>query len=83
MKYYYCKYCGTKYSNLPTLTANKCGLHPNGSYKGSHALYEGAEKSQYECKYCGARYSNLQTLTANRCQNHPNGTGKGKHEPAL
>ena len=34
---YVCKYCGTKYSSLSSLTSGSCMRHPNGSHKGKHA----------------------------------------------
>ena len=33
----FCKYCGTKYSSLSSLTANSCSRHPNGPSKGKHS----------------------------------------------
>ncbi|QQS51101.1 MAG: hypothetical protein IPM71_16325 [Bacteroidota bacterium] len=78
-----CKYCGSSASTISSLTANTCPRHPLGSHKGKHALYEGAEKSQYECKYCGSKASSISSLTANTCPRHPNGSHKGKHEPAM
>jgi hypothetical protein len=80
---YYCKYCGTKAANIPTLTDNICSRHPNGPNKGKHALYEGTEKPKYECKYCGATAPSILSLTCNTCQRHPLGANKGHHEPAL
>ena len=73
----YCKYCGTKYSSISSLTANSCPRRPDG--KGHHEPYEGDEKSQYECKYCGTKYSSISSLTANSCPRRPD--GKGHHEP--
>ena len=83
MSNFYCEYCGTKSSNVSTLTAGSCARHPNGSLKGKHKLYEGSEKSQYTCKYCGTKSSNISTLTGGSCARHPNGSLKGKHSPAL
>ena len=83
MANFYCEYCGQKYSNVTSLTANSCSRHPNGNGKGKHKLYEGSEKSKYTCKYCGQSYSTLTSLTVNSCSRHPNGNGKGKHAPAL
>jgi DNA-directed RNA polymerase subunit RPC12/RpoP len=80
---YYCKYCGTKNSNLASLTVSDCQRHPAGPNKGKHALYEGAEKPKYECKHCGASNSNLASLTGSSCPRHPLGANKGHHEPAL
>jgi hypothetical protein len=79
----YCKYCGAKAASISSLTAATCQRHPNGPYKGRHALYEGAEKSKYECKNCGASAPTLSSLTAATCQHHPLGAYKGKHEAAL
>lgn len=83
MSNFYCEYCGTKSSNVSTLTGGSCSRHPNGSFKGKHKLYEGSEKSQYTCKYCGTKSSNLSTLTGGSCARHPEGSFKGKHSPAL
>ena len=83
MSNFNCKYCGTKYSDLSSLTANSCTRHPLGPNKGKHALYEGSEKSKYQCKFCGTAYSTLATLTSNSCSRHPLGANKGKHEAAL
>lgn len=83
MANFYCKYCGTKYPNVSSLTASSCHRHPNGAQKGKHALYEGSEKSQYVCKYCGTKYPSISSLTASSCPRHPNGANKGKHEPAI
>lgn len=83
MANYYCEYCGTKFSNVSSLTANSCMRHPSGSNKGKHKLYEGSEKQQYTCKYCGTKHSSISSLTANSCMRHPNGSNKGKHAPAL
>ena len=83
MSNYYCKYCGTKYPSISSLTAGSCHRHPSGPNKSKHALYEGAEKSRYECKYCGTGYSSLSSLTSSSCHRHPFGANKGKHEAAL
>ena len=83
MANFYCEYCGQKYSDVRTLTANSCPRHPLGAGKGKHKLYEGSEKSKYTCKYCGQPYNDIRTLTANSCPRHPNGAGKGKHAPTL
>ena len=80
-KHFYCKYCGTKFGSIQSLTASACQRHPNG--KGRHALYEGTEKSAYICKYCGKSSADLKSLTASMCQRHPKGPAKGRHEPAL
>jgi DNA-directed RNA polymerase subunit RPC12/RpoP len=83
MANYYCEYCGTKASNVTSLTAGSCIRHPNGANKGKHKLYEGSEKSQYVCKYCGTKSTSLMSLTTGSCIRHPNGANKGKHSPAL
>ena len=82
-KHFYCKYCGTKFGSIQSLTASACQRHPNGPAKGRHAVYEGGEKSQYACKYCGRISSTINSLTSSKCQRHPNGVAKGYHEPAL
>jgi len=83
MANYYCEHCGAKYSSVSALTIQFCPLHPNGSNKGKHKLYEGGEKSMYTCKYCGATSSRLNALTLHYCPRHPNGSNKGRHSPAL
>jgi hypothetical protein len=80
---FYCKYCGTSASSVSRLTAAPCMRHPSGAHKGSHALYEGSEKSEYICKYCGTSASSVSRLTAAPCMRHPSGAHKGPHEPAL
>jgi DNA-directed RNA polymerase subunit RPC12/RpoP len=64
---YYCKYCGTKAASINALTAAPCQRHPNGAYKGKHALFEGGEKAEYECKYCGTSNASLASLTFAAC----------------
>ena len=83
MANYYCKYCGYRTSDVRTLTLYNCPRHPNGSWKGKHALYEGDEKAVYTCKYCGKTFSSILTLSLWNCPRHPNGVWKGKHSPAL
>lgn len=83
MENYYCKYCGHKAHSIINLTAVSCVRHPNGTHKGKHVLYEGAEKNEYFCKYCGQKGKTILNLTAVSCVRHPKGTNKGKHEPAL
>ncbi len=83
MANYYCKYCGHKSNSINNLTASSCPRHPNGTAKGKHMLYEGAEKNQYACKYCGRKSPTIFSLTSSSCPRHPNGTAKGKCEPAL
>jgi protein-arginine kinase activator protein McsA len=79
---YYCKYCGTAYTNVGDLTLNQCPNHPLGKRGYRHELYEGSEKAIYTCKYCGAQYRDLVNLTRNNCIRHPAGKGRC-HEPAL
>ncbi len=83
MAKFYCKYCGSSYSSISSLTSGSCSKHPDGGNKGKHVLYEGGEKKEYFCKYCGAKYSSLSSLTSGSCSKHPNGSNKGKHSPAL
>lgn len=83
MANYYCMYCGSKYPSVANLTATFCPKHPDGSGKGKHVLYEGAEKSQYTCKFCGLKYPTIAAMSASFCPRHPDGFGKGKHTPAL
>ncbi|MGN0866643.1 MAG: hypothetical protein ACI4SG_03065 [Oligosphaeraceae bacterium] len=83
MANFYCRYCGEKFLSISSLTGQCCPRHPAGTNKGKHALYEGAEKSQYFCKHCGAKFSSLRYLTGQCCPRHPAGTNKGRHEPAL
>jgi len=77
MANFYCKYCGSKYSSVSSLTAGSCSRNPEGKH---HALYEGTEKSMYVCKFCGSKYSSLTSLTAGSCSRN---TGSKHHEPAL
>ena len=83
MANYYCKYCGSKFSSISSLTGSSCSRHPEGPRKGPHAPYEGSEKKQYLCKYCGSKFSSISSMTSSSCSRHPNGRGKGRHEPAL
>lgn len=80
IKYYYCEYCGGKYSSISSLTSNSCPRYPYDG-TGKHKLYEGTEKPQYYCKYCGQGYSSISTLTSNTCPRNPN--GNRRHSPAL
>lgn len=80
---YFCKYCGSKASNISTLTNGSCSRHPNGANKGKHTLYQGTEKTQYSCQYCGTKASTISNLTIGTCVRHPLGSNKGHHEPAL
>ncbi len=38
MANYYCEYCGDKFSSIQSLTNNTCRNHPDGSFKGKHAV---------------------------------------------
>lgn len=78
---FYCRYCGNKFSSVRTLTANFCQRHPEGPYKGRHALYLGAEKKEYTCIHCGLKFPSLRALVVNKCQRHPCGPYKGNHVP--
>ena len=79
----YCKYCGKSFNDVRSLTTDTCMRHPDGIYKGKHALYEGGEKSEYTCKYCGKRFRDIRSLTTDTCMRHPDGVNKGHHSPAL
>ena len=83
MEKYYCKYCGQHFYSVRSMTAIGCPRHPDGAYKGKHALYEGSEKTRYTCKYCGQEFSAIHNMTAVGCPRHPDGPYKGKHSPAL
>ena len=83
MSNFYCEYCGNSRSSVSSLTTSSCSLHPLGSNKGKHKLYEGSEKEKYTCKYCGNDRSSLSSLVSSSCSRHPNGSNKGKHSPAL
>ena len=73
----YCKYCGQIASNIQILTSGHCPKNPEGK---KHALYEGAEKTQYVCKFCGQKSSSIQILTSGYCPKNPDWK---KHSPAL
>lgn len=77
MANYYCKCCGSQYSNISSLTSGSCSKNPEGR---NHALYEGSEKSKYTCKYCGSTYSTISSMTCGSCSKNPNGK---HHVPAL
>ena len=77
MANYFCKYCGTKACSASSLTSAYCTRHPNGSGKGKHVVYEGAESSKYICEYCGTTASSISSLTSSYCSRHPNGSAKG------
>ena len=64
---FYCKCCGSSYSDVRTLTVNSC----QNSESGKHELYEGNEANKYYCKWCGSSYSDLRTLTVNSCSYSP------------
>ena len=83
MANFYCEYCGKKHSSISIMSQENCMLHPNGTYRGGHKLYEGREKSQYTCKYCGVKKSSISILVQETCMRHPNGNRKGRHSPAL
>jgi hypothetical protein len=74
-KWYYCKYCGTKFKSVIDLTGSCCCKNP---YAKNHALYEGDEKPFYVCKYCGRKESSLALLSLTKCSQNPAGTN---HEP--
>jgi len=80
---FFCKYCGTSWSSVSSLTSGMCPRHPNGPHKGHHAPYEGSIKSKYSCKFCGTTHSSIQSLTSGVCSRHPNGSYKGNHEPMI
>ena len=83
----FCKYCGEEFRNVKAMAydGRKCFYHPDGSYKGPHAVYEGSEKPEYTCKYCGQRFRTLRLMAVDgrKCPYHPNGSYKGRHEPSL
>lgn len=80
---YYCEYCGHKFPTVRQLTAGTCPLHPNGSNKGRHKLYEGTEKRSYTCKFCGKHFSTILQMVSATCPDSPKGSNKGGHAPAL
>lgn len=83
MANYYCRFCGSRFANVSSLTSSTCPRHPLGGHKGKHELYEGSEKSRYTCKYCGYTAASISSLTSMTCVRHPDGSHKGKHSPAL
>ena len=83
LQYYYCEYCGRKFTNVRSMSGLRCPHHPNGENKGFHKMYEGTEKSQYTCKYCGRQFKTIMELTRLNCHRHPNGENKGRHGVAL
>jgi DNA-directed RNA polymerase subunit RPC12/RpoP len=72
---YYCKWCGTKFPSVFTLTNASCPKSPSKK----HELYEGGEKSQYVCKCCGTKFPSIFALTSASCSKSPS----KRHEPAL
>lgn len=83
MAKFYCKYCGRGFDSVGSLTFGMCDRHPDGTFRGHHGLYEGAEKTQYACKFCGQKFNSIRALTFGRCVRHPAGPLKGPHSPAL
>lgn len=83
MANFYCEYCGKQAPSVSVLVAQPCIKHPDGSNKGKHKLYEGAEKKEYTCKHCGHKANSIANLVAQPCQKHPKGSNKGHHAPAL
>ena len=80
---YYCEYCGQDFPSISLLSGGLCPLHPDGSSRGRHKLYEGTEKTYYFCKYCGLKTTSIKSLTGGSCPKHPKGSCKGRHQPAL
>ena len=37
MAKFFCKYCGTSYSSISSLTSGTCWKHPDGGNKGKHS----------------------------------------------
>jgi DNA-directed RNA polymerase subunit RPC12/RpoP len=64
---FYCKWCGSSYSSISSLTSNSCSKSPTKR----HQPYEGGEKSKYYCEYCGSSYSSISNLTSNSCSKSP------------
>ena len=77
---YICEYCGKEFDNIQDMAINSCKKHPNGTYEGSHKLYEGNSKSIYECKYCGKTAKSIFDLVSSKCKHSPN---NGYHRPRL
>lgn len=77
---YYCQYCGKDYKDVFTLTRCKCPRHPDGVFKGNHALYEAEEKPVYTCKLCGHKEKTIKALVMKKCPRSTLGTFKGNHE---
>ena len=72
---YYCKYCGSSYPSISSLTFYSCSKNPEGN---KHVPYEGEEKSKYYCMYCGSSYPSISSLTFYSCSKNPHGK---KHVP--
>ena len=83
MAKFYCEYCGQQFASVQSLTGMRCQLHPDGTNKGPHKLYEGSEKKRYICKWCGQQFTSIMSMTGMWCHRHPDGQNKGKHAPAL
>lgn len=83
MANYYCVYCGSKFTNVASLTSGWCVKHPAGINSGRHVLYEGSEKDRYTCKYCGLQAPSIIALVSTWCVKHPDGINAGKHTPSL
>lgn len=79
---YSCRFCGSRFSSISSMTANKCSRHPDGAYKGYHSPYQGDNaKKKFFCSYCGSSFTSIGSMTANKCSRHPNGAYKGYHSP--
>ena len=74
-KWFYCKYCGTKFESVVDLTGSCCCKNPYGK---NHALYEGEEKEEYTCRYCGKKAKTLADLSVGQCPKNLEGH---YHEP--
>ena len=77
IKKYYCKYCGTSYTDLFQLTHGSCRNNAQGN--GKHVPYQGETEGPFFCEYCGTSYTDLFQLTHGTCRN--NIQGNGKHVP--
>ena len=73
MANYYCKYCGSKYPSVSSLTSSSCSKSPGRR----HELYEGPEQSHYYCSCCGSKYPSLTSLTSSSCSK----SSTGRHIP--
>ena len=72
-----CKYCGLQFPSVKSLIFGDCVFHPDGRYKGKHAVYEGPKGSKYFCTYCGRETTSIRNLIHFVCPFHPNGNGNG------